>query len=147
MRGRLYEQRIEGSALNEFIRNRQPNATQHARRLRKESGASEQRLWGFLRNGQLGFRFRRQYPVGRFILDFYCPAAKLCVEVDGEIHLARVDRDKARDDALAALGILTVRVPSLLLYEGKGEDVTAFFERLISLCEERVGRKADPGGS
>jgi very-short-patch-repair endonuclease len=44
-------------------------------------------LWKYLMKRQLlGFKFRRQYSVGRYILDFYCPARRLCIEVDGSIH-------------------------------------------------------------
>ena len=60
---------------------------QAARRLRREMTAAEQALWSRLRAGQLGgWRFRRQHPVDRFVLDFYCPAARLAVELDGAQH-------------------------------------------------------------
>lgn len=58
-----------------------------ARELRKSATGPEARLWHFLRNKQLGgVKFRRQHPFGAFIADFYCPAAKLIVELDGEQH-------------------------------------------------------------
>lgn len=130
--------------VNEQIRNRALGATQRARRLRRESGVSERVLWGIVRNKKLGFLFRRQVPVGNYTLDFYCSEAKLCVEVDGEIHQMRLDRDAERDQALAELGIHTVRVPSLLLFEGSWAEVKAFFGEVTSLCEARSGRKASP---
>ena len=58
-----------------------------ARRLRREMTEAECLLWEHLRAGQLGgWRFRRQHPVDRFVLDFYCPAARLAVELDGAQH-------------------------------------------------------------
>ena len=53
-----------------------------ARELRREGTAAEERLWNGLRGWRFA-KFRRQHPLGRFILDFYCPAARLCIEVDG----------------------------------------------------------------
>ena len=60
----------------------------HRRReLRRKATAAEDALWALLKNKQLyGRKFRRQHSVGPYILDFYCPAERLCVEVDGPIH-------------------------------------------------------------
>src|SRR5438874_513146 len=77
-------------------------------------GEAEKRLWYGLRRGALGFRFRRQYAVSNYILDFYCPKAKVAVEVDGDFHDR--EKDAERDAALLALGIVTVRVPTGELY-------------------------------
>lgn len=61
------------------------------RSLRKLQTPAERKLWAYLRNRRLnGFRFVRQYSVGWYILDFYCPKARLCVELDGSHH-KRVD--------------------------------------------------------
>lgn len=67
-------------------------------------------LWQALRKRQNGLRFRRQHPAGPYILDFYCDSAKLCVEVDGEGHPWRLERDMVRDQWLAEQGVKTVRV-------------------------------------
>ncbi len=85
-----------------------------ARQLRSEMSASEKHLWAWIRNKKLGFGFRRQVPVGPYILDFYCAAASLCVEVDGEQHESH--RDLVRDEYLAKLGIFTLRIPSVDLF-------------------------------
>jgi len=77
-------------------------------------GSAEKRLWTLLRRGNLGFRFRRQYTVAGFILDFYCPETKVAVEVDGDFH--DQEKDALRDAKLASLGILTVRVWTSDLY-------------------------------
>jgi very-short-patch-repair endonuclease len=81
-----------------------------ARGLRREMTEAEEVLWRALRGRGVGaLRFRRQHPVGRFVLDFYCPAAKLCVEVDGDIHDEQEERDEARTAALATGGYRVLR--------------------------------------
>ena len=81
-----------------------------ARGLRKEMTEAERVLWQALRGRRMaGLRFRRQHPVGRFVLDFYCPAAKLCVEVDGDIHHGAEERDEARSEVLRAGGYRVIR--------------------------------------
>jgi very-short-patch-repair endonuclease len=63
-------------------------ARENARRLRRDSTGAEQRLWWLLRDRRLaGFRFRRQYPIGSFVVDFACTKHRLIVEVDGSQHL------------------------------------------------------------
>jgi very-short-patch-repair endonuclease len=57
-----------------------------ARSLRREMTLPEGMLWQVLRQRPEGFKFRRQHPIGRCVVDFYCPAARLVIEVDGEAH-------------------------------------------------------------
>src|SRR5688572_9690432 len=81
---------------------------QAARLLRRQQTPAEACLWAALRDHKLdGLHFRRQHPLGGFIADFYCPQAKLAVEVDGGIHhtpqQAAYDRD--RDTAFALMGV------------------------------------------
>ena len=57
-----------------------------ARTLRKSMTEAERRLWSMLRDRQLGWKFRRQYPLGHYVLDFACFEAKLAIEVDGGQH-------------------------------------------------------------
>jgi methionyl-tRNA synthetase len=87
-----------------------------ARTLRAQQTVAEAVLWRLLRDGQLeGFKFRRQHPLelhgARYVLDFFCDSARVCVEADGSQHLAspQLDRDRERDRALAAAGIRTLR--------------------------------------
>src|SRR5215470_4883825 len=64
-----------------------PALLQAARDLRQHMTDAEQCLWQCLRGKQLdGFRFRRQHPIARFVLDFYCPTARLAIEIDGGQH-------------------------------------------------------------
>jgi very-short-patch-repair endonuclease len=83
-----------------------------ARELRRKLTPPEARLWVALKNNRLNLHFRRQHPIGPYILDFYCDAAKLAVEVDGQGHAGRVDYDERRDRWLLAHGIRTLRVPA-----------------------------------
>ena len=70
-------------------------------------------LWAALRRKQLaGRKFRRQHPIGRFIVDFYCPGARLAVEVDGPIHTGQARADAERQSILEASGIRFVRLPA-----------------------------------
>ena len=96
--------------VSRFDRTRQK--TQHARELREAQTPAEAKLWSRLRNGAVhGVAFRRQHPIGDFILDFYAPAIRLAVELDGSQHNeddAQV-RDRARDLWLAQKGIRTLR--------------------------------------
>jgi very-short-patch-repair endonuclease len=81
-----------------------------ARRLRREETPAERALWRVLRNRAVnGLRFRRQHPMGGFVLDFYCPEVRLCVELDGPVHDAQPERDAARTAHLDALGITVLR--------------------------------------
>ena len=70
----------------------------------------ERTLWSLLRRQQQGLRFRRQHPTGPFILDFYCPSAKLCVEVDGPSHAEQREYDARRDRWLMERGIRVLHV-------------------------------------
>jgi very-short-patch-repair endonuclease len=73
---------------------------------------AEKRLWRMLRNRRLGdFKFRRQVPIGNYIIDFYCHEAKLVVEADGGQHSEPEQRalDEARTAYLRSLGIRVVR--------------------------------------
>ena len=81
-----------------------------ARKLRKNPTEAEQRLWSRLRRKQLGgHRFRRQVPMGRYVVDFICHDARLVVEVDGGGHAAQIDRDRERESFLETRGYRTVR--------------------------------------
>jgi very-short-patch-repair endonuclease len=69
----------------------------------------EQRLWLGLRGDQLGVSFRRQHPVGPYVLDFYCPSIRLAIELDGDEHVSRVVRDAVRTRFLNGCSIFVLR--------------------------------------
>ena len=87
-----------------------PEIEQAARKLRNNLTPAEALLWSALRNKKVeGLRFCCQHPVGNFILDFYCPACKLVIEVDGEIHNHQIDYDEARTAKLAEYSYTVIR--------------------------------------
>ena len=90
---------------------RSSSVVQHrARELRRTMTESERLLWSHLRNRQLGgLKFRRQHPIGPFIVDFYCAAKRLVVEVDGRIHEGQGDRDAVRTENLEEHGYRVIR--------------------------------------
>ena len=88
---------------------------QKARQLRQNLTDSERVLWSRLRGKQLlGVQFYRQKPLGNYIVDFYAPAAKLVVEIDGSQHLEglQADKDRERDQNLGRLGLKVLRFNS-----------------------------------
>jgi very-short-patch-repair endonuclease len=80
--------------------------------LRKKATEPERTLWRHLRNRNFtGYKFRRQHPFESYILDFYCPSAKLAVELDGGGHNYRAAqaRDRTRSEFLANHGVIVLR--------------------------------------
>jgi very-short-patch-repair endonuclease len=89
-----------------------------AKELRRAMTVSERRLWNWLRNRTFeGFKFRRQVPVGPYVLNFYCPALKVAIEVDGAHHQSfwMAEYDGARSSYLDTRGIRVVRIANDLL--------------------------------
>jgi very-short-patch-repair endonuclease len=81
--------------------------------LRRRLTPPEARLWVALRKNRLNMHFRRQHPIGPYILDFCCDAAKLAVAVDGQGHIGPADYDERRDGWLLAHGIRTLRIAAI----------------------------------
>jgi very-short-patch-repair endonuclease len=109
-----------------------------ARKLRSEMSLPETVLWRELRKRPDGFKFRRQHPAGVYVVDFYCAAAKLAIEVDGRTHdgVRAAEADNVRGHFLRSQAIATLRVPvSAVLGNLEGAVL-----RIIAVCEERVGK-------
>lgn len=80
------------------------------RDLRKNLTDAEHLLWSRLRNNQLrGLKFRRQHSVGNYILDFYCSAKRLAIEIDGSQHMEQQQYDEERNTFLQSKDIHTLR--------------------------------------
>ena len=82
------------------------------RLLRKNSSKAEILIWERLKGKQvLGYKFRRQYSVGAYVIDFYCPALKLAVEIDGDSHFQEEaeDNDKQRQAFIESFGVRFLR--------------------------------------
>ncbi len=105
------------------------------RQLRRQPIPSEVRLWLLLRNRQYrGLKFRRQHSIGWYILDFYCPALRLAIEVDGESHAkpGRDVRDERRQRWIEREGITVVRFLS--------SDVIGNIDGVMERLDEVVDR-------
>jgi very-short-patch-repair endonuclease len=110
-----------------------PPILQGAKEHRQHATSAEELLWSAVRGQQIsGLPVRPQHPVGRFILDFYCPRKKLCVELDGGIHDEQQERDAARTEALAHLKIRVIRF--------RNEEVTTDLASVV----QRIEAALDP---
>jgi very-short-patch-repair endonuclease len=107
-----------------------------ARSMRNNPTEPEKRLWRQLSGGQLhGVKFRRQEVIGRFIVDFWCPAVSLAVEVDGDTH-AESERDARRDALLNEYGARVVHVSN--------REVMENMEGVLSTVTVALGRVGHP---
>ena len=103
-----------------------------AREMRSHPTDAERFLWKLLSGKKLGgFKFRRQHIMQTFIVDFYCPRAKLIVEVDGEIHRQNRDYDQERDRMLREQGYRVIRFQNKEVVEEPFLVLTAIRE----MCE------------
>lgn len=96
-----------------------------ARHLRREMTLPEVLLWRELRRKAVeGLRFRRQHPIDRCVVDFYCPSARLAIEVDGFAHAMGDNpaRDIRRDAWLASRGIRVLRIPAADILDENARD-------------------------
>ena len=85
--------------------------TRKAKELRRHATVPERRLWRALRARQIhGLKFRRQFVIRPYVVDFYCPEANPVVEVDGESHDRQLRRDRSRDRFLRSRGLRVLRV-------------------------------------
>jgi very-short-patch-repair endonuclease len=105
-----------------------------ARKLRRNMTPAEFKLWGFLRNRQLmDLKFRRQVPIGRYIVDFVCFEKQLVIELDGSQHLDNENADNQRTEELNINGfeILTFTNDEVL------NELNAVFEEIMNYCEKK----------
>ena len=103
------------------------------KKLRDNSTEAENILWEFLRNKKLlELKFKRQYSIDHYVLDFYCPKLKLAIELDGKIHLKKEVRnhDENRDGYLSEFGIRILRI--------KNEVVLNDVEEVLKLIEKEI---------
>ena len=119
------------------------NLKQPSRDLRTGMTDAERKLWSHLRGKQiLGIQFYRQKPLGPYVVDFYAPAAKLVIEVDGSQHYEpdHARRDAERDASLASQGVLVLRFDNrqVLL------ETVAVIAEIMRVCEERQIPPASP---
>ena len=109
-------------------------ATPRARRLRRDSTDAERLLWSRLRSGRLRGKFRRQEPVGNYIVDFACIELGIVIELDGSQHIDNVEYDIKREDFLRSLGFDVVRFSD--------RDVLKNIEGILSVIWEMLNKKS-----
>jgi len=107
------------------------------RKLRRDITAAEKILWRRLRANRFGFKFRRQFGIGKYIVDFYCPQLKLAIEIDGATHGTEdeLERDKTKEDFLISLGVKLKRYLNVELKncpEGVLEDLEYYIKSITS---------------
>jgi poly(A) polymerase len=110
-----------------------------AREMRKAPTPAEDELWKHLRRNQVGgLRFRRQHVIDRFIVDFYCPAASLIIEIDGPVHAEQRGADNERDAILGNHGHTVIRFSN--------EEILSQIDRVIEriLASVSVSRTPSP---
>ncbi len=108
--------------------------TELARELRQNMTEAEKLLWERLKKKQLdGHRFRRQHPVYRYVLDFYCHEKNLAIELDGGVHRKSEEYDEFRDETLKSTGIETLRFSNDDVFNNIDQVLTEIKERLSSI--------------
>ncbi|MET0588759.1 MAG: endonuclease domain-containing protein [Novosphingobium sp.] len=105
-----------------------------ARRQRREMSLPEGLLWRELRRSPHGINFRRQHPVGPYVIDFYCAQAKTGFEIDGFAHDMgnRPERDEQRTAWLESQGLTIVRIPARDVLN----DPLRVAETIVALCRK-----------
>jgi len=114
-----------------------PEALRRARRLRREMTEAEKRIWYLLRRHQLeGRNFRRQVPIGPYVVDFACLPARLVIELDGGQHADRAAQDEKRTAWLRSNGYRVIRFWN--------NDVLQNTEAVIEQILAALNRKEEP---
>jgi very-short-patch-repair endonuclease len=88
--------------------------------LRNKSTSAEAELWEELKSKKLeGRKFRRQYSIGSYIVDFCCPSEKLIIELDGDPHgeSQKIEKDEIRDNYLEGLGFIVLRFENRFVFQ------------------------------
>jgi very-short-patch-repair endonuclease len=100
-------------------------------------------LWRLLRLNRRDLRFRKQHAIGPFVADFYCPPAKMVIEIDGAVHNERQDADAKRDAYMRSLGLTVIRIPAAEVLA----DPEGVADGLYRLSESVAGPSTtQPGG-
>jgi len=113
-----------------------PAILQRSRDFRNPLTPTEAKVWEAVRHRQLGFKFRRQHPIDRFIVDFYCAEVKLVIEIDGDSHAQpdQAEYDTARGQWLEEHGYRVIRFTA----EQVEENLAGVVEGIRKACEERA---------
>src|SRR5438874_13500130 len=117
------------------VRGTERGADASARGMRRDMTPAERVLWNALRDRQAaGLKFRRQHPLGAFILDFCCPEQRLVIELDGGVHEEQRGYDEARTEHLNTFGYHVLRFPN----EAVLSDLPSVLEQIRRAATSRV---------
>jgi very-short-patch-repair endonuclease len=116
-----------------------PAILQRSRDFRHPLTPPEAKVWKAERNRQLGFKIRRQHPIGHFIADFYCAEARLAIEINGDTHAApdQSTYDSARTAWSEERGYEVIRFHASEV----GRDLARVVEAIRATCEARTARR------
>ncbi len=116
-----------------------PAILKRAREMRQPQTAAESILWQHLRNRNLEYKFRRQHPIERFIIDFYCAELKLCIEIDGDSHMGKEQQeyDAVRTEYLESLGYKMIRFTN----DDVRLDINAVAQEIMNACNGLKNKK------
>lgn len=106
------------------------------RSLRQNQTTAEKILWTHLRNKQLGYKFRRQFSIGNFVVDFYCHEAKLVIELDGWTHDSELTqtKDARKQSVLETNGYFVLRFRNEQVFE----DLEGVLNEITKTCQSRT---------
>ncbi|MBC8346537.1 MAG: endonuclease domain-containing protein [Candidatus Marinimicrobia bacterium] len=115
-----------------------PSSKRLAKVLRKNMTPAELKLWGYIRKRQLNLRFRRQHPIGKYVVDFIALHIALVIEVDGGQHFeqAQMKKDNNRSEFLQNHGLTIVRYNNLEVMN----NIDGVIEGLFYIIEEKIAR-------
>lgn len=112
---------------------------ENATLLRKNMTPAEKELWNYLRPKPLGFKFRKQHTISKYIADFYCHSLKLIIEIDGGIHSLNTvsEKDRIRQDFLESEGAVFLRFTNTEIFTGleKVKSKIEQFLQQVKLCK------------
>ena len=128
-----------------MVKRRTPRTSRHmtgrARQLRRQSSFPERLLWSRLRNGRCGgIKFRRQHPLGAYVVDFFCASTGVVVELDGRSHEERGEYDLKRQAFLQGLGLRIIRFSNDRLLR----DLDGVVEGIWEVCIPSPGPSGHP---
>jgi very-short-patch-repair endonuclease len=128
---RRFEQRAEGQLIYSAI----DRKLVLARKMRRSPTACEHLLWFYVRNRQLGWRFRRQAIVGGYILDFFCSELSLGIEIDGSVHDKLQEQDELRTLELSRVGVMIHRITN--------DELLGYLSRVLTTLKQKCIARAE----
>jgi very-short-patch-repair endonuclease len=129
---KVRELRNQGTTMGKRFFNSSQTSIAKARALRRTMTRTEKEFWSLVRNDHLGVKFRRQVPIGPYIVDFFCFSAKLAVELDGSQHYTKEGKgyDFHRDQFLKAYGVTVLRFSNKEFSDNQGGVMKIIWERV-----------------